>query len=150
MKSLFLFQPDHVLDIITNSSSELFVLRGQTKDIVREMILAVYPSFLNEYHDLKSSQELNVNEVHIYLTYHLAAGEVLPGFTKDEMYDLSREDRWATRYVRHDFPSEKNLEKVLEAIDPHKKMFFMFSRGDNPDYDFQELLSSIGDRYHLG
>lgn len=69
MKKLFIFQPHHLIDIITNSSSELFVLKGQTKEAVREMIANVYPEYLNEYSDLQSSEEMDIDKLATYIRY---------------------------------------------------------------------------------
>ena len=52
-KTIFLINVDNHIDLITNSSSELFILKGETKNTVTELISNVYPEYLNEY-DSKS------------------------------------------------------------------------------------------------
>ena len=46
MKKIFEFNIDNTIDIITNSSSELFVLQGRTKELVESMIV-MYIQILN-------------------------------------------------------------------------------------------------------
>ena len=51
-KILFAIKVNNVVDVITNSSSELFVLKGETKNIVEEMITNIYPNYKNEYEEV--------------------------------------------------------------------------------------------------
>lgn len=49
---------------------------------------------------------------------------------------------------------EKNEElfkaAVCKDLDPNGNMWFMFSIDQNPNYEMQENLMSIAERYHLG
>jgi hypothetical protein len=82
---LFCFQPDHVLDIITNSSSELFVMKGQTKDILTEMVSNIHPNYLDEYMPIKSTSELTENELNTYL-WHMFYDQ-MPSLDFDEFFN---------------------------------------------------------------
>lgn len=102
MKTLLVFNVDNVIDIITNSSSELFVLEGQTKEIVSEMITSIYPEYLSEYKEIKNIKDLSVEELEIYITSHCSPHMwpaiksnygLLPGFTFDEIYEPKRDFR---------------------------------------------------------
>lgn len=70
MKDLIVFKPHSIVDIITNSSSELFVFEGNEKEVIEEMIRQVYPNYDNEYEELKSIMELSVEELDNFISYH--------------------------------------------------------------------------------
>lgn len=168
MKKLFIFQPHHLIDIITNSSSELFVLKGQTKEAVREMIANVYPEYLNEYSDLQSSEEMDIDKLATYIRYAYTGFSwsknpqdygLINGFTFEEMYEPRYHYDYETKIqtteidyysIKEDFITEDNRKRILDAIDPDRNKFFLFSYSDNPAWDMQEKLETIGERYHLG
>ena len=83
MKKILTFSVDNVIDIITNSSSELFVLEGQSKEIVEEMIESTYPEYLTEYEPVKSTEELSRSELNTYLSYTV----VCRGYDTDKWSD---------------------------------------------------------------
>ena len=66
-KVLFEIKVNNVIDVITNSSSELFVLKGETQEIVEEMIKDIYPDYKNEYEDLKPLKEVSSSDFRTYL-----------------------------------------------------------------------------------
>lgn len=180
MKTLFVFKPKNVVDIITNSSSELFVLKGETKEIVEEMIANVYPEYKNEYDEVKHISELSVDELDNYFNYlcspHMwpatkANYPVPDGFTFDELYEPKK--NWETGEVekpawngaiqyelrnnlvtkekwRSSFVTEENYQEIVNKLDPERKMYFLYSLDENPDWDMQEKLMNIGERFHLG
>jgi len=45
---------------------------------------------------------------------------------------------------------KKNREKINELIDPDDSLYLLFSLDDNPDFDMQDELSTIMQRYHMG
>jgi hypothetical protein len=160
---IFILQIHSVVDLITNSSSELFVGQYDSKKIIIDLIKSIYPDYLNEYSEIKSIDELTVYELEEYISYkyayrtkyfnmeleniiHLDNPNLIPGFTKEEMYDEPEYDYIHVRdnFVRH------NHEKIINSIDPERKMFFLFSIDDNPNWDMQEKLMEIMERYHLG
>lgn len=60
-------------------------------------------------------------------------------------------DAWNPQdYWGRSFVTEKNLEEVKNRIDPQRKMYFLFSKNENPNWDYQKKLMGIGSRYHLG
>ena len=50
-KVLFSLNIDNVIDIITNSSSELFVLKSDNKSVITALLESIYPDFRNEYEE---------------------------------------------------------------------------------------------------
>lgn len=174
MKKLFIFHVDNTIDLITNSSSELFVLEGDTKEIVTEMIQSVYPDFRNEYEEVKRIDELTNDELDGFISYHCSPGSwpakksdypIIPGFTFEELYEpesdepawngeiqyrvrnnvTNPEHRWDSGFV-----TKENREEVIKKLDPGLKTYFLYSINENPNWDYQEQLMGIASRYHLG
>lgn len=172
---LFTLKPHSVIDVITNSSSELFVGTSQSKEKMQELIETVYPNFRNEYEELKNIDDLTPDELDTFFSYacspHMWPASkfmypVLPGFTFEELYevdddgkrawngelqyrlknnDYDPENKWHSSFV-----TENNFEEIKNKLDPRREMFFLFSTDENPDYEKQEVLESFMDRYHLG
>lgn len=182
-KVLFAFNVSNIINLITNSSSELFVLEGETREIVKEMIESKYPEYLSEYEDIKKIDELSVEELNTYFDYTCSPGmwpatkgnyPVLPGFTFDELYEpkkdfktgLPENPAWngQIQYELRDntkrkesdtwhfgrFVTEENREEIIKKLCPDNNMWFLFSIDENPNWDMQEELMCIGERYHLG
>ncbi len=165
MKKIFEFNVDNTIDIITNSSSELFVLKGKTKEIVEEMIREVYPSFEDEY-KLVTIEECDEDDLSTYinsvfLKYDGTCWHYLtpPFYTSDDfamckklnvrpnilyknfgMYGI--ENYWSGEY------SKEGREILLNNIP--KNTYLLFSLDENPNWDMQERLMNIASRYHLG
>jgi hypothetical protein len=169
-KTLFLINVNNVVDIITNSSSELFVLKGETKEIVEEMISNVYPNYLDEYDNVKKLSELSADDLSDFMSYHCSPGvwparkcdyRILDGFTFDELYRPEKDYKtggikppaWngEIQYsFNHGLITKENKEEYSKRLDPNGTMFFLFSLDENPDWEMQEKLMEIADRYHLG
>ena len=163
---IFAISVSNAIDIITNSSSELFVLQGKTKEIVKEMIRDVYPEYLTEYEELLAFRDMDADQLDSYLSYHYDSWSnnaqkringVVPGFTFEQMYEIpdwaknrdARDKREPEYYIKNDFAKE-NLEEIKKAIDPNGTMYMLYSIEDHPNWDMVELLEQIGSRYHLG
>ena len=147
-KILFVVKPHSFVDIITNSSSELFVFNEKSKAAVESLIYEVYPDYSNEYRAVKTTAELTEGELHTYVdcVYNtFDSPTVIEGFSFSEMYKKEHGYYWIEPYF-----VKNNFEKIKEAIDPNNRMFFLFSIGDNPDWEKQEELMVVGERYHLG
>ena len=166
MKNIFAATIQSVIDVITNSSSELFVGKFNCKEELEKMIKEIYPNYLSEYQELKNIDELTVDDLDCYVQYFWYASifptenkskySILPGFTFDELY---REKGVAWNDVmqyelkvdeHYNFVTKNNLEEFKNKIDPERKMYFLFSLDDNLDYDYQEKLEVFMDRFHLG
>lgn len=170
-----------MVDVITNSSSELFVLKGETAEIVKEMIANVYPDYLREYEEVKHISELSVDELNQFFSYmcspHMWPASkgmypVPPGFTFDELYEPERdyktgepeppawngeiqyelrnnvvnpEHKWDSSFV-----TAENIEEMRAKLDPKGELYFLYSIDENPNWDFQQALERVGERFHLG
>lgn len=172
-KTLFVIQPQSMVDVITNSSSELFVFHGKEKEVIEEMIKNIYPNYRDEYDELIPLRSLSLNELDNLMDWITGSNcwpaskwnYKIPGdFTFDELYEPeSEKPAWngEIQYkLRKNFVGESswdysfvtadNIEWVLNKLDPDNNMYLLYSYGDNPDWDRQEDLMCIGTRYHLG
>lgn len=178
-RTLFVINIANVIDIITNSSSELFVLKAETASIAEEMIINLYPDYESEYKKIIAIEELSNEELDNFLNYHCSARcwpygkEELPllkGFTFDELYEAKidsktgkPEKNWKGHfdYDLKDNSKEKrkyfgtfvvneNRERVIKAIKETVGNYFLYSLDENPNYEKQEELEQIATRYHLG
>ncbi len=174
MKKIIIFNVDNVIDVITNSSSELFVLEAESESIVKEMISSAYPEYLNEYEEIKNIVDLSIDQLDNFMDYmchsHTWPAEkrdypVPDGFTFDELYEPeSDKPAWngslqyklrnnvvnPTHKWDSSFVTEENKESIIQKLSPKKDTWFLFSIDENPDYEYQEKLECIGTRYHLG
>lgn len=166
-KTIFTIKVDNVINIITNSSSELFVLKGETKNFIEEMIAEKYPEYRSEYGEVKNIKDLTVDELETYFSYNCSPHmwparkenyPILPGFTFDELYEKDGEEKaWngqqqykLKRNEGWNFVTESNKEELINKLCPSKDMWFLFSLDENPNWEMQEELMQIAERYHLG
>jgi len=100
MKTLIVIGVDNHIDLITNSSSELFVLKGEKIEAVKEMLSEKYPDYLKEYEEVVSIDELTNDNLDSFLIYHCSSHmyphrkedlPLLKGFTFDELYEAERD-----------------------------------------------------------
>ena len=161
MKKIFVFSIDHVIDIITNSSSELFILKGKSKEIVEEMIKSKYQEYRTEYNEIKNITELDADELDQYIDYEYFCYDIprdrcrlIPGFSFEEMYEIKkrfgRDCISLKRNEGYRFVTSENKEKIINGLSPNKDMYFLFSIDENPNWEMQEELMAIATRYHLG
>ena len=151
MKLLFTLNIENTIDIITNSSSELFVLESSSN--VDELIRSVYPNYENEY-TLKTIDECDDDELGTYVDSVLKCGswdndfklcDIL-GARADVIYDNFNEygikNWWYGRL------SKEGKDLLLKKVP--KNTYLLFSKEENPIWEYQERLQLIAYRYHLG
>ena len=68
-KILFTISVDNTIDIITNSSSELFVLNGETLNSVKELVESIYPEYRKEYEEIVALRDANDSDVDTYVSW---------------------------------------------------------------------------------
>ncbi len=170
MKTIFVMNIENTIDLITNSSSELFVLKGGTKEAIVQMLDGLYPEWRKEYEEPKNITEATLDELNTFFSYacspHCSPASIfdypeLPGFSWDELYEKSNVS-WGGEYALknnkksmqdewdRDFVTEKNMEEIIKKLSPNNYMWFLFSFDDNPNWEMQERLMTVADRYHLG
>lgn len=166
-KIMFTIRIHSLVDVITNSSTELFVTKSSSKSEVEELIKSVYPDYRSEYDELKSMDELTSDELDAYMSYVCSpccwpscksSFKVLPGFTFDELYEPDGRSPARNGEIQYQlkcnddyrFVTDENFEWVKNRLDPKREMYFMFSIDENPDWDMQENLMNFMERIHLG
>lgn len=159
---VFVIQPQSIIDVITNSSSELFVFQGNDKEVIEGMIRDIYPNYRNEYDELKSIQDFNASEMKSFLGW---VYEISGGWNHNWSYecvapagidinDLTEEsdDEFEKKWYKDG--KKFSYEKIAAHLDEIKAAlsgtYLLYSLYDNPDWDMQEELMNIGTRYHLG
>lgn len=172
-KTIFTIKPHSVIDVITNSSSELFVSTGVDKKAVTELIKNVYPDYKNEYDEVKSIDQLSLGELDSYLWYYTSPRcspatksqyGIPNGFTFDELlepesdkpawngelqYQLKNNKKSESKYDTS-FVTEENKAEIINKLDPNRTMYFLYSLDENPNWEMQEKLSDFMKRFHLG
>jgi hypothetical protein len=174
MKTIFVMNVENCIDLITNSSSELFVLKGGTKEAVIQMLDNIDPAWRDEYEEPKNILDLSIDELNTYFSYACSPCcwpasrhnyPILDGFTFYELYEPESDKRaWngeiqyelrnnkvdsVNRWER-DFITEDNRMVMIDKHNPKHNMWFMFSFGENPNWELQEKLEYVANRYHLG
>ena len=168
MKTLFVFQVQSFTDVVTNSSSELFVYTGTEREI-EKLLNNTVPGWEYEYEYPKSLNNLTADELETYMSYAYDRYD-WHRYREKITRENSRQDRWAkefginpyylyTNYDEWD-PSSKDWEfyhlSLKEGWDKYikeklpKNLVFVFSMGENPDWNRQEIMMDYGTRYHLG
>ncbi len=174
MKTLFTLKTHSLIDVVTNSSSELFVGNSDSKDKIIELIETVYPNYLNEYEEVKKLEDFSIEDLDSHMNWITGSWQwpakksnykIPKGFTFDELYEPDgKEPAWNSE-VQYElknnnvkskskwdnsFVTEDNFEEIKNKLDPNKEMYFLFSISENPDWEMQEALSTIMTRHHLG
>ena len=164
-KVLFSFNVDNAIDIITNSSSELFILEANSKEIVEEMLTSAVPEWRQDYQLEKLVDADNDNlETYVREKYNSwsntlqgCEAKLIPGFTASEMF-VKDEGGWrgGWKLKPHDgeqwgmFVHDGNRDKVLQGVDPLGQIWLLWSLDENPNWDDQKELMEIAERHHLG
>jgi hypothetical protein len=168
MKTLFVFQIQSFTDVVTNSSSELFVFTGTT-GVVSDILDSNVPGWEHEYDDPQSVQDLSPNSLETYLSYAYDNYD-RNWDNKRITRETSRQTRWAREfnidpndlyknYKEWDPNSEKweisqlqlkeGWDKLIkQKLNPN--LVFVFSKEENPNWERQEKMMTFGSRYHLG
>ena len=145
MKTLFKIQFDHSIDIITNSSSELFVLNGES----REYVVSMLDNLCNWYeYTLFSNEDLNTSEISLLLSWGIVDIDLTKYWKPEEIYEICNGK--LTEWIDDNFISENILKIKDIIIEKYPNTFYLFSDDENPNWETQELLMDIGTRYHLG
>ena len=151
-KLLFTINVHSFVDVITNSSSELFVESSNSKETLIALIKEVYPRYLDEYEELRSLDELSTGELEQYISYayeHYSNPMKLS--KKFDIDPIMLYSNWSEKdTARYWFPriSDVGYELIKERLNPN--LYFLFSIDDNPEWEMQEKLMLIMNRYHLG
>lgn len=159
---LFVIQPQSIIDVITNSSSELFVFQGNDKEVIEGMISDIYPNYRDEYDELRSIQDFNAYQMKSFISWaYEKSGDwrhdwsyecIAPkGMNIDDLTEEATDEFDKKWYKNGKKFSSKKIEEHLDEIKTALSgTYLLYSIDDNPDQDMQAALSQIGSRYHLG
>lgn len=153
-RQLFVIQPQSIIDVITNSSSELFIFQGKEFEVIKSMIEAIYPDYLNEYEELVSLDEIDNDALDTYICYSYENWNDKLSVSKE--FDILPEklySNWNSKETEKYWYGEISAEGyaiIKNKLKEKGNMYFLFSREENPDWEYQEQLGNIGYRYHLG
>ncbi len=151
-RKLFVFNVSNVIDLITNSSSELFILSGNNMNEVKSLIESVYPNYLSEYQEVVSIDNISEEELDTYLTYEYNTWDdrltLSKVFNTDPNVLYSNYSDFETKKYWHGRISDVGYSLIREKLP--KDMYFLYSINENPNWEMQENLMNIATRYHLG
>lgn len=168
MKTLFVFQVQSFTDVVTNSSSELFVYTGTEREI-EKLLNNTVPGWEDEYYSPVSLDNISKDDLETYMNH---AYDTYDWNSWDRVItrENSNQTRWAKElgidpyqlYSNYNIwdPSSKDYkisylrlkdgwDKLVKEKLP-KNLVFVFSSEENPDWDRQETMMDYGTRYHLG
>jgi len=167
-KILFKFNIQSISDVITNSSSELFVFKNKSSyDEVIELLNRIYPDWRNEYEEPVQAKTLddlgsyldwiytpwscyenkktvtreNSIQTKLAVKFHLQPKDIYENWKEWD----PKADSHKLRDLRL---SEKGIEMIREKMSDNE--WALYSITDNPDWDYQEKLMKVASRYHLG
>ena len=150
---MFVIHPHSVVDVITNSSTELFVFDGSSKKAVEDIIKDVYPNYLDEYEELKPLSQLNDEDFESYLDWiypswdnRMALAHIF-NIEPESLYSNWAEK--ATSKYWYGELSKEGISLIRKQLDMDNT-FLLYSIDENPDWEQQEKLMDIGARHHLG
>lgn len=168
MKTLFVFQVQSFTDVVTNSSSELFVYTG-TESEIEKLLNNTVPGWEDEYYSPVSLDNISKDDLETYMDYAYDSYD-WNSWDRVVTRKNSNQTRWAkefgidphqlySNYSNWD-PSSKDYKisqlRLRDGWDTlireklPKNLVFVFSREENPDWDRQEIMMDYGTRYHLG
>jgi len=169
-KILFRFNIQSTSDVITNSSSELFVFKNKNSlSEVVDLLNEIYPDWEGEYLIPEQVKTMNDDDLDFYLDWVYGGNDwnaEREGITREtskqtrvarefnldpaeiyanwDVFDPQSDD-WRNKYV--EFNREK-LDLVREKLSENE--WALWSKDENPDYEMQEILEKYSRRYHLG
>lgn len=152
-KIMFVIRPHSVVDVITNSSTELFVFDGSSKKAVEDIIKDVYPNYLDEYEELKPLGQLSDEDFESYLNWVYPSWDNRMALAR--IFNIEPESlylNWAEKATSIYWYGELSKEGI-SLIKKQLNMdntFLLYSIDENPDREQQEKLMDIGTRHHLG
>lgn len=196
-KTLFVFNIQSISDVITNSSSELFVF--DNKNTVAEVIAildSIYPNWSTEYNDPVLLRDADDEEVETYFDYSMAYSDIedygtyyreedgdpieyakkkaktyKAAITKFLKKNWNLDVKFSDFYKDADDCYKKFLPHHMEQFRGSLNMWWypqitdsglsmlrekndnrilLFSKDENPNWDYQEKLMEVAERYHLG
>lgn len=146
---LICFNIDNIIDIITNSSSELFVMKSDNKEVATALIEAASPNFRQGYHEPMQYKDMSFNMFAecietIYGCYGKEKEDLFlfSGFSLEEQFAY---DEVAQFYDRKRSFLKENKEKIISLIDPNNLLWLLVPKEEHEFID--KDLAALGTIY---
>lgn len=195
-KVIFVFSLQSVSDIITNSSSELFVFTKETSvEEVKSVLDNIYPNWRKEYYDPQLLKDVSDDDLDTYLDYarYYNMHDYNRSYWREDYGDpvvwakkqAATYKKKMVKFFKDTFNIDVKFDELFEKPDETYKQFLphyleqfrgmslfwypkikesmypflreniservlLFSKDENPDWDYQEKLMEVAERYHLG
>ena len=167
-KILFEFNIQSITDIITNSSSELFVFKNRELEDLVLILSLIHPCWNLEYNEPIQVNRMRDDELVTYLEWVYGGSD----FDYEiRNIPITKENTKRTGVAKHFGLKPKFVYEGYENWDPNinklslkylpeglrtiramipDTTFAMYSKDDNPTWEYQEKFERLGKRYHLG
>ena len=195
-KVIFVFSLQSVSDIITNSSSELFVFTKENSvEEVISMLDDIYPNWRKEYNNPQLLKDVSDEDLDTYLDYarYYNMHDYNRSYWREDYGDpvvwakkqAATYKKKIVKFFKDTFNIDVKFDELFEKPDETYKQFLphhleqfrgmslfwypqikesmypflreniservlLFSKDENPDWDYQEKLMEVAERYHLG
>lgn len=166
-KILFEFNIQSITDIITNSSSELFVFKNRELEDLVLILSLIHPCWNLEYNEPIQVNRMRDDELATYLEWIYGGSDFdyeirnIP-ITKEntKRTGVAKHFGLKPKFVYEDYENwDPNINKLslkylpeglrtIRAMIPDAT-FAMYSKNDNPTWEYQEKFERLGKRYHL-
>ena len=98
--------------MITNSSSELFVLNGETLNSVKELVESIYPEYRKEYEEIVALRDASDSDVDTYASWIGDPFYDRWNYTKN----MSKEELLWMKKVTYRYATPNNLYKYAQVL----------------------------------
>lgn len=142
MKQLFVIRPHSVIDVITNSSSELFIVKGdQDIEMVKEFLKGIFA----DEKDYKYSIAL-VTKIHDENELYSVMFDMIEDITKfPKPYDFDKTARGKVINKLQEFGVDNLKVPHKEYCDKAGPMLKAMIENNEVDFDGEEYIPKIGD-----
>lgn len=173
----FIFRIQSKSDVITNSSSELFVFKNNSVESIIELLHKIYPDWRNEYKPPRTGKDLEkweldyirdlISPAPYYFAYSKMMKTIFESGKRTESLEECNLSKILCLTVQETYKNWNTWDpidgswsnKILKLSDlAYDKLrnyceshgfVLLFSLYENPDYKYQEILENYADRIHL-
>lgn len=141
---------DNVIDIITNSSSELFVMKSDSKELVYELIESACPTFRDGYYDPIRYKDMDES------TFADCIETIYGSYSKDKslflFFGFSVEEQLAYDNIAEYYDRKRsflteNKDVLINQIDPNGLLWFLVPKEEH-EYIYKDL-AKLGTTYFM-
>lgn len=140
MKALFVFNIDNQIDLITNSSSELFVLKPDGNQDITDILDSMYPYWRQDWNHPECIWD-NAENLYNFLEYYnkeqgdLRTFLLANGILEKDIQQIHDEVNGGN----YTYPTLQNLKPLIKSLLDNKNIYMIQSRNyamdDYPDFN---------------